>query len=247
MSTETQSTQPADGGNRFIKMLADDARFAGDLAECDNRKLLWLAMSTKAWMNLEVMGADAAILAEVESRLYPEYDGDKVKFTEWGWDVCGEEVRYVSSEKPLPSAQPVAESPWRALEPGEIIQEGDEFNYPEQVQPWKPVGHTIGLTPSQRGYMIFRTRRPLPSTQPAAESPWRPLEPGEIIQEGDEIELHDGRWSAQTMCTGQPNLGSVPFRTRRPLPSAQPATGPLGHAWRECDWPERGCCNSGRG
>ena len=110
MSTEIpQSTQPADGGNRFIKMLADDARFAGDLAECDNRKLLWLAMSTKAWMNLEVLGADAAILAEVESRLYPEYDGDKVKFTEWGWDVCGEEVRYVPSEKMLPSAQPAAE------------------------------------------------------------------------------------------------------------------------------------------
>lgn len=77
------------------QMLVEDARFAGELEECDNRKLLWLAMQTKAWKDTLILGKDAAILAEIECRLYPEYDGDKVKATEWGWDVCGGEVRYV--------------------------------------------------------------------------------------------------------------------------------------------------------
>jgi hypothetical protein len=95
------------------QMLVEDAHFAGDLNECDNRKLLWLAMQTKAWKDTPILGKDAAILAEIESRLYPEYDGDKVKMTDWGWDVCGGEVRYVldhaAQEQPAPP-QPAPEA-----------------------------------------------------------------------------------------------------------------------------------------
>lgn len=83
------------------------------------------------------------------------------------------------------------------------------------------------------------------STQPAAESQWRPLGPGEIIQEGDEIvyiicSTGEKSWRKCPHCIGTKvaQWEYDTFRTRRPLPSAQPAAGPLGYAWREFDWPE---------
>ena len=91
----------------ILKRLLDDANFAGDLEECDNRKLLWLAIQTKGWRQTPILGHDAAILAEIECRLYPEYDGDKVKATEWGWKITGEEdVIYVDYPEPTPEPSP---------------------------------------------------------------------------------------------------------------------------------------------
>lgn len=89
-------------------MLLEDAAFAAYIEDCDDRRLLWLAMNTKAWRDTPVLSRDSAILAEVEARLYPEYDGDKVKMTDWGWDVDGKEVRYV---EPLTIPEP--QSRWR--------------------------------------------------------------------------------------------------------------------------------------
>lgn len=113
----TKPTEPAPDRHEasrpsLAQMLIEDAHFAGDLEECDNRKLLWLAMQTKSWKDAPILGKDAAILAEIESRLYPEYDGDKVKATEWGWDVCGGEVRYAldhAQEQPAPEPQRAVE------------------------------------------------------------------------------------------------------------------------------------------
>lgn len=65
------------------------------LKEADNRKLLWLAMNTKAWKEADVLGVEAEIYAEIENRLYPEYDGETVTFEEWGWRTPNGDVRYL--------------------------------------------------------------------------------------------------------------------------------------------------------
>ena len=65
------------------------------LKAADNRKILWLAMQTEPWLNCDPMSAAADILAELESRMYPEYDGDSVRFTEWGWQTPEGEIRYL--------------------------------------------------------------------------------------------------------------------------------------------------------
>lgn len=65
------------------------------LQDADNRKILWLAMNTSAWKSADVVGVEADILAEVENRLYPEYDGDTVSYTEWGWQTPDGEIRYL--------------------------------------------------------------------------------------------------------------------------------------------------------
>lgn len=64
------------------------------LKEADNRKLLWLAKNTKAWKDADMFGVEAEIYAEIENRLYPEYDGETVTFEEWGWRTPEGDVRY---------------------------------------------------------------------------------------------------------------------------------------------------------
>ena len=53
----------------------------------DNRELLWLVVEflIKDTGNYEIGGYQEALLNELEDRLYPEYDGDKVQRTEYGW------------------------------------------------------------------------------------------------------------------------------------------------------------------
>ena len=66
------------------------------LKSADNRKILWLAMQTQAWKQMaEVYDLQNSIFNEIENRLYPEYDGEKVKATEWGWETPEGEVRYL--------------------------------------------------------------------------------------------------------------------------------------------------------
>jgi len=65
------------------------------LNAADNRKILWLAMQTEPWLNCDPMSTAADILAELESRMYPEYDGESVTFHEWGWQTPDGEIRYL--------------------------------------------------------------------------------------------------------------------------------------------------------
>lgn len=65
------------------------------LKAADNRKILWLAMQTEPWLNCDPMSTAADILAELESRMYPEYDGESVTFHEWGWQTPDGEIRYL--------------------------------------------------------------------------------------------------------------------------------------------------------
>lgn len=76
----------------------------------------------------------------------------------------------------------LAESEWRILEKGEIIQEGDEYFNSSKWCPTESAGAVLN------DYMKYRRR----ITQ---ETEYRILEKGEIIQEGDEVQLHDGSYS----------------------------------------------------
>lgn len=65
------------------------------LKEADNKKLLWLAMNTSVWKSVDLMSTEGDILTEIENRLYPEYDGETVKFEEWGWSTPTGDIRYL--------------------------------------------------------------------------------------------------------------------------------------------------------
>ena len=64
------------------------------LKEADNKKILWLAMGTEAWRD-SLFDLTADIFAEIECRLYPEYDGDLVTRQEWGWKTPEGDIRYL--------------------------------------------------------------------------------------------------------------------------------------------------------
>jgi len=81
---ETQAQFIIDSMNRVTK-----------LKEADNKKILWLAMGTEAWMNTSIFDLTGDILAEIECRLYPEYDGDLVTRQDWGWKTPGGDIRYL--------------------------------------------------------------------------------------------------------------------------------------------------------
>ena len=76
-------------------LLLNEMELLAKLKECDNRKLLWLAKNTKAWKEADLFGVEAGIYAEIENRLYPEYDGENVTFQNWGWLTKEGEIRYL--------------------------------------------------------------------------------------------------------------------------------------------------------
>lgn len=87
---KTPTTQ--DKADALIEM----AETCWALKQADNRKILWLAMQTPVWkQTIGVYDLNSDILTEVENRLYPEYDGDRVKFHDWGWETPEGNVRYV--------------------------------------------------------------------------------------------------------------------------------------------------------
>ncbi len=82
--------------------------------------------------------------------------------------------------------------------------------------------HTLQEPPLTNQYVIHEA-----TNQPAADPPWRPLEPGEIIHKGDEYRGKNAGWTAIHYSIGEPfNLSDlIDCRTRRPLPSAPPDSG----------------------
>lgn len=65
------------------------------LKDCDNKKLLWLAMQTEFFKDAPTLGTEAAIIDELIYRLYPEWDGESVTIEEWGWKTPNGEIRYI--------------------------------------------------------------------------------------------------------------------------------------------------------
>ncbi len=55
------------------------------LKDADDRKLLWLLMNCGI-DTIPLSPADA-VLDAIQNRLYPEFDGDKVKITDYGWET----------------------------------------------------------------------------------------------------------------------------------------------------------------
>ncbi len=79
--------------------LMHDIKVHASISEADNRKLLWLAIQLPFW-NTAAFGTDAAILSEIENRLYPEYDGENVKLQEWGWSTPDGDIAYLPKKGP---------------------------------------------------------------------------------------------------------------------------------------------------
>ena len=135
MSTETQSTQPAEPHAEIKAAFAAGVPIQSEITDGYGNHIEWTDPHDPQW--------------------YPH-------------------IRYR-----IKPAQPAAESPWRPLEPEEIIQEGDEYMGDIEKNPifgpadWRPVEIANGLNrvAGSRSVdtLIFRTRRPLPSAQPAAE------------------------------------------------------------------------------
>ena len=98
-ATAPRSVDQQQACSAFERWLKQEMAKSSALTSADNRKILWLAMQTDLWLNCPLMSVQADILAELESRMYPEYDGDKVTCTEWGWQTPEGEIRYLPNDK----------------------------------------------------------------------------------------------------------------------------------------------------
>lgn len=127
----------------------------------------------------------------------------------------------------------MSEQEYRELHPGEIIQPGDEFCVSIGQDRWHPY-------PTRRdGSLVSASslaRRPIGkanqtafeevpgsrTTQDAVSQPQREriayeeLQPGDVIQEGDEWRNEDGRWQPFTSLTGSRVQVRQTQRARRP-------------------------------
>ena len=64
------------------------------LENMDNKKLLWIAKKLGICDEIEVFSPLDDVWAEIENRLYPEYDGIEITWEEWGWKTPDGEIRY---------------------------------------------------------------------------------------------------------------------------------------------------------
>lgn len=86
--TEEQATA-------FIEHIFEEGRIHDSMAKCDNMKLLWLLLNTPQFQDWPMSGPISAIRDEIENRLYPEYDGDKVQLKDWGWQTPEGNIVYI--------------------------------------------------------------------------------------------------------------------------------------------------------
>ena len=74
----------------------EDANFLEDIdvynrakkqiEKIDDRMLLWLLKGT-VLLDVPMFSYKSALVGELEDRLFPEYDGDKVKLEDFGWST----------------------------------------------------------------------------------------------------------------------------------------------------------------
>ncbi len=79
---------------KFLLGMVSDAK---RIEAMDNRELLWRCMNTPFWKRVNSMPLNSPtvnLLAELENRMYPEYDGDNVEFMPWGWKTPEGDIRY---------------------------------------------------------------------------------------------------------------------------------------------------------
>ncbi len=71
----------------------------------DNRELLWRLIHTRAWQEFPMDGTDGSLATEMETRLYPEYDGETVTCEKWGWRTPEGDVVYDAAAHALEHQQ----------------------------------------------------------------------------------------------------------------------------------------------
>jgi hypothetical protein len=89
MSTEPFEA-PTQSEIDFMQSLETWVHAKLNLESIDNRMLLWLlkeCLLNKITDELDGLSYQAALVDELEDRLYPEYDGEKVMMTDWGWQT----------------------------------------------------------------------------------------------------------------------------------------------------------------
>lgn len=59
-------------------------RAKAEMGTIDDKMLLWLLLGT-VLLDVPMFSYQSALIDELEDRLYPEYDGDKVKMEPFGW------------------------------------------------------------------------------------------------------------------------------------------------------------------
>jgi hypothetical protein len=64
------------------------------IEKMDNRELLWWLMRSKV-SGFPLDSIESALLEEVSNRLYPEFDGEKVVWMDYGWQTPEGEIRYL--------------------------------------------------------------------------------------------------------------------------------------------------------
>ena len=82
--------------NRFAKELLKSFKRTDKISKMDDRELLWCLKAHKVWESDDdgVFDMKSDLVDALETRLYPEYDGDKVTWEEWGWKTENGEIRY---------------------------------------------------------------------------------------------------------------------------------------------------------
>jgi len=66
-------------------------------AKMDNAELLWWMKSFVNTLDLRIDSNADAMFHAIEDRLYPEYDGENVTWSETGWDTPEGPVDYVTN------------------------------------------------------------------------------------------------------------------------------------------------------
>lgn len=81
-------------GQRIIQYTEISSR----LQDTDDRKLLWLLYRSKLFESVDAFSPTAALVNSLEDRLYPEYDGERVSMTEYGWETPEGAIVYDQTE-----------------------------------------------------------------------------------------------------------------------------------------------------
>lgn len=92
MKNENRSAEcvhAAQADARFVELFERLFAVRDRVSQIDDRELLWLVTKflIKGSDSFEIGGYQEALLNELEDRLYPEYDGDLVKSTDYGWET----------------------------------------------------------------------------------------------------------------------------------------------------------------
>ena len=85
--------------DNIAKLILDMCRRSEGIKKTDNKKLLWMAKKFGVFDDEEIFSLKADIIGEIENRLYPEYDGEKVTWEKWGWQTYQGEIRYIQDAK----------------------------------------------------------------------------------------------------------------------------------------------------